>query len=58
MFIQPFCKSNSLKNDSLLTQTLEKYRSNVSRFDPLIPIRKRMQCEPYELSSDPWFLNN
>lgn len=29
-----FIQSNSLENDSLLTQIPEKYRSNMRRFDP------------------------
>lgn len=52
MFIHPSCKSNSLENDSLLTQIGGKYRSNMGRFDPLIQIRNMMQCEWLGISSD------
>lgn len=52
MFIHPSCKSNSLENDSLLTQIGGKYRSNMERFDPRIQIRNMMPCERFGLSSD------
>lgn len=52
MFIHPSCKSNSLENDSLLTQIGGKYRSNMGRFDPLVQIRNMTQCERLRLSSD------